>query len=81
MRRAHEAGWKTIVSHRSGETTDDSIAHLAVAFGALGLKTGAVGGERTAKLNELMRIEELLQGPEPEPSPEVPGRKAPRKAR
>jgi enolase len=69
IQMAHEAGWKSVVSHRSGETTDDTIAHLAVAFGALGLKTGAVGGERIAKLNELMRIEEIVQGPEPEPAP------------
>jgi len=60
IRTAHEHGYKTIVSHRSGETTDESIAHIAVAFGALGLKTGAVGGERIAKLNELVRIEEYL---------------------
>ncbi|HYM40022.1 MAG TPA: enolase C-terminal domain-like protein [Thermoplasmata archaeon] len=57
---ARSAGYATIVSHRSGETTDDTIAHLAVAFGSLGIKTGTVGGERTAKLNELIRIEEEL---------------------
>jgi len=45
-----------VVSHRSGETTDATIAHLAVATGAPFIKTGAVGGERTAKLNELIRI-------------------------
>ena len=50
------------MSHRSGETTDETIAHLAVAFGSLGIKTGTVGGERTAKLNELIRIEEELGG-------------------
>jgi enolase len=74
---AHQAGWKSIVSHRSGETTDDTIAHLAVAFGCLGLKTGAVGGERTAKLNELMRIEETLEGPEAEPTQQPAPRRAP----
>ena len=58
---AHKAGFATVMSHRSGETTDDTIAHLAVAFGCLGIKTGAVGGERIAKLNELIRIEEQLQ--------------------
>ena len=58
---AHSAGYATVMSHRSGETTDDTIAHLAVAFGCLGIKTGAVGGERIAKLNELIRIEEQLQ--------------------
>src|SRR5256885_1563172 len=58
---AHRSGYATVMSHRSGETTDDTIAHLAVAFGCLGIKTGAVGGERIAKLNELIRIEEQLQ--------------------
>ncbi len=58
---AHKAGFATVMSHRSGETTDDTIAHLAVAFGCFGIKTGAVGGERIAKLNELIRIEEQLQ--------------------
>lgn len=57
---AHSHGWKTVFSHRSGETTDDAIAHLAVAFRSEGIKTGAVGGERIAKLNELIRIEEEL---------------------
>ena len=57
---ARKAGYATVVSHRSGETTDESIAHLAVAFGSLGIKTGTVGGERIAKLNELIRIEEEL---------------------
>lgn len=61
---ARSAGWATVTSHRSGETADDTIAHLAVAFGSVGLKTGAVGGERVAKLNELLRIEEALsKGP------------------
>lgn len=69
IRMAHEAGWRSIVSHRSGETMDDSIAHIAVAFGCFGLKTGAVGGERVAKLNELVRIEDLVSA---EPAP--PGR-------
>jgi len=59
---ADSAGYKTVVSHRSGETTDDTIAHLAVAFGAYAIKTGAVGGERIAKLNELIRIEEYIGG-------------------
>lgn len=52
-----------VVSHRSGETTDDTIAHLAVAFGSPMIKTGAIGGERIAKLNELVRIEEELPNP------------------
>jgi enolase len=55
---AVEHGYAPVISHRSGETTDDTIAHLAVATAAPFLKTGAVGGERTAKLNELIRIEE-----------------------
>jgi enolase len=50
-------GIQSVVSHRSGETEDTTIAHLAVAVGAPFIKTGAVGGERTAKLNELIRIE------------------------
>ncbi|MFQ5906326.1 MAG: enolase C-terminal domain-like protein [bacterium] len=58
---ARKSGYQMIISHRSGETTDDSIAHLGVAFGCLGIKTGAVGGERTAKLNELIRIEESIE--------------------
>lgn len=49
-------GWIPVVSHRSGETEDATIAHLAVATGAPYIKTGTVGGERTAKLNELIRI-------------------------
>jgi enolase len=50
-------GYDPVVSHRSGETEDTTIAHLAVATDAPYIKTGAVGGERTAKLNELIRIE------------------------
>ncbi|MFC7209690.1 phosphopyruvate hydratase [Natronoarchaeum sp. GCM10025321] len=48
--------YDVIVSHRSGETEDTTIAHLAVATDADFIKTGTVGGERTAKLNELIRI-------------------------
>ena len=59
---AHRHGYATVMSHRSGETTDETIAHLAVAFGCLAIKTGAVGGERIAKVNELIRIEEELVG-------------------
>ncbi|MFQ5552998.1 MAG: enolase C-terminal domain-like protein [Thermoplasmata archaeon] len=57
---AHGQGLRTVLSHRSGETPDATIAHLAVAFRCEGIKTGAVGGERIAKLNELIRIEEEL---------------------
>jgi enolase len=51
-------GLEPVVSHRSGETEDTTIAHLAVATDAPFIKTGAAGGERTAKLNELIRIAE-----------------------
>ncbi len=60
MDYAKEHGLQTIMSHRSGETTEDAIAHLAVGYRCEGLKCGAVGGERIAKLNELIRIEEEL---------------------
>jgi len=52
-----------VVSHRSGETTDETIAHLVVAWMAPIIKTGALGGERIAKLNELIRIEEEMSNP------------------
>ena len=61
VRLATEAGMSRTVSHRSGETTDDFIAHLSVAFGAEFIKSGTIGGERLAKLNELIRIEEDLR--------------------
>ena len=51
-------GFETVISHRSGETEDTTISHLAVATDASYVKTGTVGGERTAKLNELIRIAE-----------------------
>lgn len=60
VRTASEAGWKNTISHRSGETTDDFIAHLGIAFRSQFIKTGTIGGERLAKLNELIRIEEEL---------------------
>jgi enolase len=60
VRLAHTYGMDTVMSHRSGETTDSTIAHLATAFSCVFLKTGVVGGERIAKLNELIRIEEQL---------------------
>ncbi|HOB07085.1 MAG TPA: phosphopyruvate hydratase [Methanoculleus sp.] len=60
VRLADENGLETVMSHRSGETTDATIAHLGTAFGCIFLKTGVVGGERIAKLNELIRIEELI---------------------
>ncbi len=60
VKLAQEAGYQTVISHRSGETTDPAIAHLGVAFSSICIKTGAVSGERIAKLNELIRIEEEL---------------------
>jgi len=54
---AVENGYEPVISHRSGETEDTTIAHLAVGTDAPYIKTGAVGGERTAKLNELIRIQ------------------------
>ncbi|RQD83996.1 MAG: phosphopyruvate hydratase [Methanocalculus sp. MSAO_Arc2] len=60
VRLAHKFGLETVMSHRSGETTDTTIAHLAVAFGCIYLKCGIVGGERIAKLNELIRISETF---------------------
>ena len=49
-----------VISHRSGEGCDSTISHLAVAFGCPIIKCGVIGGERTAKINELIRIEETL---------------------
>jgi len=57
---AKKAKYTPIMSHRSGETVDTKIAHLAVAFNCPIIKTGIVGGERVAKINELIRIEEIL---------------------
>ena len=60
-RLAKSYGWKIMVSHRSGETTDDFIADLAVGIGADYIKSGAPArGERVAKYNRLLRIEEEL---------------------
>lgn len=60
-RAAHEAGWRIMVSHRSGETTDDFISDLAVGIGAEFMKAGAPArGERVAKYNQLLRIEEMM---------------------
>jgi len=58
---AHKAGYTTVISHRSGETEDTTIADLAVAAGAGQIKTGSMSrGERTAKYNRLLRIAEDL---------------------
>jgi enolase len=61
MKMAKESGYTTVISHRSGETEDVTIADLAVATNAGQIKTGApCRGERTAKYNQLLRIEEEL---------------------
>jgi enolase len=61
MELAERSGYGRVVSHRSGETEDVFIAHLAVATNAGQIKTGAPArGERTAKYNQLLRIEERL---------------------
>jgi len=61
IERAKRAGYTTVISHRSGETEDATIADLAVAVNAGQIKTGsACRSERTAKYNQLLRIEELL---------------------
>ncbi|HYS15926.1 MAG TPA: phosphopyruvate hydratase [Candidatus Binatia bacterium] len=58
---AKRAGYGTVISHRSGETEDTFVADLAVAVNAGQIKTGSVArGERTAKYNQLLRIEEEL---------------------
>ena len=60
---AREAGYTAIMSHRSGETEDTTIADLAVATGCGQIKTGAPSrSDRVAKYNQLMRIEEALAG-------------------
>jgi enolase len=61
MRVAREAGYRSVVSHRSGETEDTLIADLAVATGAGQIKTGSASRtDRVAKYNQLLRIEEQL---------------------
>lgn len=58
---AKQAGWHTIMSHRSGETTDDILADVAVGIGTDYVKFGAPSrGERVEKYNRLLRIEEIL---------------------
>lgn len=58
---AHRAGWKAVISHRSGETEDTFIADLAVAMGTGQIKTGSLcRSERICKYNQLLRIEEEL---------------------
>jgi enolase len=72
IRRAREAGWTTIISHRSGETEDTTIADLAVASSAGLIKSGSpCRSERLAKYNRLLKIEEELAN-----AARYPGRKA-----
>lgn len=69
---AHSSGYRTVISHRSGETEDTTIADLAVATRAGQIKTGSLSrGERTAKYNQLLRIEDELGD-----SARYPGRSA-----
>lgn len=61
MKLSANAGWGNVVSHRSGETEDVIISHIAVGTGCGQIKSGAPSrGERTAKFNELLRIEEKI---------------------
>jgi enolase len=61
---AHKAGYSAVMSHRSGETEDATIADLAVATNCGQIKTGSLArSDRTAKYNQLIRIEEQL-GPQ-----------------
>ena len=61
IKMAHNAGFSAVISHRSGETEDTTIADLAVALNAGQIKTGAPArSERVAKYNQLLRIEEFL---------------------
>jgi enolase len=72
IRMAREAGYTSVISHRSGETEDVTIADLAVATGVGQIKTGAPSRtDRVAKYNQLLRIEEALG-----PDAEYPGRRA-----
>jgi enolase len=61
VRMAHDAGYTAVMSHRSGETEDSTIADLAVALSCGQIKTGSLArSDRTAKYNQLLRIEEQL---------------------
>ena len=58
---ARDAGWTAVISHRSGETEDTTIADLAVGLAAGQIKTGSLSRtDRVAKYNQLLRIEESL---------------------
>ena len=72
VRTAQDAGYTAVMSHRSGETEDTTIADLAVATGCGQIKTGAPSrSDRVAKYNQLLRIEEQLGA-----DAEYPGRSA-----
>ena len=59
---AHRAGYTSVMSHRSGETEDNTIADLAVALNTGQIKTGSASrSDRMAKYNQLLRIEEELE--------------------
>ncbi len=61
VKMARSSGWKAIISHRSGETEDTTIAHLVVGLGTGQIKTGSLSrSDRVAKYNELLRIEDQL---------------------
>ena len=60
VKLAKKSNYQTVISHRSGETEDTTIAQLAVGLDIGYIKTGTIGGERTAKHNELIRIEEKI---------------------
>ena len=65
---AHSAGYTAVISHRSGETEDTTIADLAVATAAGQIKTGSLcRSDRVAKYNQLLRIEGELNGQAPYP--------------
>ena len=64
VQMAQQAGWNTVMSHRSGETEDATIAHLAVGLNTGQIKTGSFSrSDRIAKYNELLRIAETLENP------------------
>lgn len=63
VKLSRDNDYDVVVSHRSGETEDDAIAHLSVAFNAKLIKSGVVGSERLTKLNELIRVEEYMSSP------------------
>ena len=62
VKMAQNAGWRTVMSHRSGETEDTTISHLAVGLGCGQINTGSLSRtDRVAKYNELLRIAEADQ--------------------